>query len=127
MAQLVWGYVENGDQLVRARVDADGSIRTARGALMEDIPAGAWMTRRAVDAILGESDVRTSHSTIALVGPNGGKTDAARAIEAGMLANPRNARVYTLDEIVHKCAGDKADTLMAAIAAFYEGEVEAAA
>lgn len=122
MAQIAWGYIELGTTLVRAYVRDDGAVCTAAGSVIDDDVIGAlWKTRRSIDQIIGELGVHTSTSTIALVGPNGGMTDIARAISN---APARNAGVYTLEELLAKC-GEKLD--VSVVEAFYGAEVEAAA
>jgi hypothetical protein len=125
MAQIAWGYVEIGSQLVRAYVRDDGAVCTTLGSVVDDIDVdGAlWKTRRSVDAILGETEIRASRSVIALVGPNGGMTDAARAISAR--TDARNTGVYTTEELIAKFGGKISIDV---VRSFYsESEVETVA
>lgn len=128
MSQKVWFYGRVGSQLMAARIDADGCCYTAAGSLMEDLPT-EFHTRASVNSVLAVTGARVdSLATIALVGPNGGSTEVARALRDATGRAASLSRAYTLEEIVTKCVGaDAAPALLALIAAEYETEVEAAA
>lgn len=124
MSQAAWFYGVVGTQLMRAYVRDDGAVCTAAGSLIEDLPT-AFHTRASVDALLGVTGARVdSLASIALVGPNGGTTEVARALRDATGRSASLSRAYTLEEIIAKC-GDKID--VSVVLAFYEQEVEAAA
>jgi hypothetical protein len=125
VAQNTWTYLETGTSLTRAYVRDDGAVCTAAGVVIDDVSLEMLCkTRRAVDSILGETDLRVTLSHIAMVGPSGAPTLAGAAIAS---ATGLNAQIHTLEDMIRKFNGDKADAIIALVEAFYADEVEAAA
>lgn len=125
----VTGYLHmGGSDLLHVIVQTSGEIVTYAGrVLVEDVDLGAarWITQRSVHALLAQVGVANDLATVALIGPNGGLTKFAQALNTD---EGRNSDFLTTEAFVTKMDAKRAKDVLAALVKEYGvGQVQAAA
>jgi hypothetical protein len=123
------GYLHmGGTDILHVIVQTSGEIVTYAGRqLVEDVDlvAARWITQRSVVALASQAGVSADLASFALVGPNGGLTKFAQALNAD--DGGRNSNFLTTEAFVAKMDAKRAKDLLAAMYTEYAASTVAAA